>query len=51
MDLTPLVADPSLEVASYTRSLIDRMRDDVADRIARMSWERVGHRPLGARGS
>jgi LmbE family N-acetylglucosaminyl deacetylase len=37
MDLTPLVADPSLEVASYTRSLIDRMRDDVADRIARLS--------------
>jgi hypothetical protein len=30
MDLTPLVTDPSLDVASYTRSLIERMRDDVA---------------------
>jgi hypothetical protein len=37
MDLTPLVADSSLDVATYTRSLIDRMRDDVGDRIARLS--------------
>lgn len=37
VDLTPLVADPSLDVAVYTRSLIDRMRADVSDRIARMS--------------
>jgi LmbE family N-acetylglucosaminyl deacetylase len=37
MDLTPLVADPSLDVASFTTALIDRMRGDVADRIARMS--------------
>jgi LmbE family N-acetylglucosaminyl deacetylase len=37
MDLTPLVADPSLDVASYTTALVDRMRGDVADRIARMN--------------
>jgi len=37
MDLTPLVADASLDVASYTRSLIERMRGDVEDRIARLS--------------
>jgi hypothetical protein len=37
MDLTPLVADPSLDVASFTTALIDRMRGDVSDRIARMS--------------
>ncbi len=37
MDLTPLVADPSLDVAAFTTSLVDRMRPDVADRIARMS--------------
>jgi hypothetical protein len=37
MDLAPLVADPSLDVASYAAALIDRMRGDVADRVARMS--------------
>jgi len=37
MDLTPLVADSSLDVAAYTTSLVDRMRDDVAGRLARMS--------------
>jgi len=37
MDLAQLVADPSLDVASYTTVLMDRMRADVADRIARLS--------------
>jgi LmbE family N-acetylglucosaminyl deacetylase len=37
VNLTPLVADPSLDVASFTTALIDRLRADVADRIARMS--------------
>jgi LmbE family N-acetylglucosaminyl deacetylase len=37
MDLTPLVLDPSLDVAAFTGSLIARLRDDVGDRIARMS--------------
>ena len=37
MDLTPLVADPSLDVAAYTAALVDRMRSDVTDRIARLS--------------
>jgi len=37
VDLSPLVADPALDVASYTTALVDRMRADVADRIARMS--------------
>lgn len=35
MDLTPLVTDPSLDVATYTVGYIDRLRADVADRIAR----------------
>ena len=37
VDLTPLVADPSLDVAAYTASLVDRMRNDVTDRIAKLS--------------
>ena len=37
VDLTQLVADPSLDVAAYTTALVDRMRADVADRLARMS--------------
>jgi hypothetical protein len=37
MDLTPLVDEHSLDIAAYTASLIERMRGDVADRIARMS--------------
>ena len=37
VDLTPLVVDPSLDVAAYTTALVDRMRADVADRIARLS--------------
>jgi len=37
VDLTPLVADPSLDVAAYTTALVDRLRNDVTDRIARLS--------------
>lgn len=35
MDLTPLVNDPSLDVAEYTLGYIDRLRADVAERIAK----------------
>jgi LmbE family N-acetylglucosaminyl deacetylase len=37
MDLTPLVADPSIDVADYTLALLRRTRDDMTDRIVRMS--------------
>ena len=35
MDLTPLVVDPSLEVASYVRGFIDRFADDVVGRLTK----------------
>ena len=35
MDLTPLVADPSLDVAAYTLAHLDRLRADVANRLAK----------------
>ena len=35
MDLTPLVADPSLDVAQFTLAYLDRLRADVAARLAR----------------
>lgn len=35
MDLTPLVTDPTLDVATYTLAHIDRLRADVAGRIGR----------------
>lgn len=35
MDLTPLVLDPSLSVAGYTQSLIQRFAADVAGRLAK----------------
>ena len=35
MDLTPLVTDPSRDVADYTLAYIDRLRADVAARLAR----------------
>jgi LmbE family N-acetylglucosaminyl deacetylase len=37
MDLTPLVNDDSLSVREYTLAHIDRLREDVAARIARAS--------------
>lgn len=37
MDLTPLVHEPGLSVAEYTRQHIARFERDVADRIARFS--------------
>jgi len=33
MDLTPLVEDPSLSVADYVLSLVDRFRADVSRRV------------------
>ncbi|MBC8010444.1 MAG: PIG-L family deacetylase [Burkholderiales bacterium] len=35
MDLTPLVADPALDVAEFTLAHIDRLRADVAARVAK----------------
>ncbi len=35
MDLTPLINDPSLDVATFTLAYLDRLRADVADRISR----------------
>jgi LmbE family N-acetylglucosaminyl deacetylase len=35
MDLTPLVADPSLSPASFIRAVLDRFRADVEARVAR----------------
>jgi LmbE family N-acetylglucosaminyl deacetylase len=37
MDLTPLVADPSLNVGDFTLGLLRNMKDDVTDRIVRMN--------------
>lgn len=36
MDLTPLVHDEALDVAEYTLGYVDRLRADIADRIARL---------------
>ena len=35
MDLTPLVNDPGLDVAAFTLAHLDRLRADIAGRIAR----------------
>jgi hypothetical protein len=35
MDLTPLVADATLDVATYTLGYLDRLRADVAARLQR----------------
>ena len=37
MDLTPLIHDPQLSIAEYTRGFIDRFRDDVAARLAKFA--------------
>jgi LmbE family N-acetylglucosaminyl deacetylase len=36
MDLTPLVKDPSLDIAGYVNNHINRLAKDVADRLGRM---------------
>lgn len=35
MDLTPLIADPELSIADFITNCIDRLKDDVADRLGR----------------
>jgi len=37
IDLTPLVTDPSLDMAAYTLAHLDRLRADIAARIAKFS--------------
>lgn len=37
MDLTPLVHDPKLSLADYTRSYIERFKDDVTARLAKFA--------------
>ncbi len=37
MDLTPLVRDDSLDVAAFTLAHLDRLRADIADRIAKFA--------------
>jgi LmbE family N-acetylglucosaminyl deacetylase len=37
MDLTPLVSDPALNVAEYALGYVERLRADVATRLARLS--------------
>ncbi len=36
IDLTPLILDESLSVAAFAQARVDRLRDDVTDRINRM---------------
>jgi LmbE family N-acetylglucosaminyl deacetylase len=36
MDLTPLVSDPALDVAEYALGYVERLRGDVAARLARL---------------
>jgi LmbE family N-acetylglucosaminyl deacetylase len=37
MDLTPLIEDPSVSVADFTLGLVRNLKDDITDRIGRMS--------------
>lgn len=37
MDLSPLVMNPALDVTAYTLGYVDRLRADIADRIARFA--------------
>jgi LmbE family N-acetylglucosaminyl deacetylase len=37
MDLTPLIKDPSINVADFTLGLLRNMKDDITDRIVRMN--------------
>jgi hypothetical protein len=38
MDLTPLVFDPALSVEDFTLRMVDRLRAEVADRLARLGY-------------
>jgi LmbE family N-acetylglucosaminyl deacetylase len=37
MDLTPLLADPALDMIEYTMAAVDRLRDDIRSRLTRVS--------------
>jgi len=37
MDLTPLIQDPSIDVADFTLGLLRNLKDDITDRIVRMN--------------
>ena len=37
MDLTPLIKDPSIDVADFTLGLLRNLKDDITDRIVRMN--------------
>jgi LmbE family N-acetylglucosaminyl deacetylase len=37
MDLTPLIEDPSINVADFTLGLLRNLKDDITDRIVRMN--------------
>jgi hypothetical protein len=39
MDLTPLVLDPALSVEEFTAGMVDRLRADVCNRLARMGHD------------
>ena len=39
MDLTPLIRDPSVDVAEFTTSLLRRTEKDIRARIARFSGD------------
>ena len=36
LDLSPLLQEPEPDIAAFTCAAVDRLRDDVYDRIARM---------------
>jgi hypothetical protein len=37
MDLTPLVNDPSMNIADFTLAHVDRLREDVAKRLGKLT--------------
>ncbi len=42
MDLTPLVVNPGLELGRYVQGFIDRLSQDVGERLARLSYFQAG---------
>ena len=37
MDLTPLVQNPELSLADYTQGFVDRLKQDIAARLAKFA--------------